>query len=378
MGEVGQQQHELVAAEAGEGVARADLRAHALGDLHQHLVADRVAQGVVDRLEAIEVDQHDRQFPRIAPGDLAALQQAVFQQRTIGQAGEHVVASVVGQFGLEALALGNVVLHADVVGDHAALVRHRSDVQVVPEGAAILAEVAQHHMGLALFGQTATDFGDARLVGLAALEEAAVAAEYFFLAKAGDALEGLVGVDDRLIRNACIDDQHAVVAGFQAALQQGGAGVAVVQPFVCAGALQGVANAASEQATVELALDQIVRGTQVEGAGVEIAVVLAGEEDQRMLDAAGAGMAHQLQAGVGAQPVVDQVQVVGIAVDGVEAAFEAVHPVQHVVQVAGLAQQIADDQEVVLVILDQQQAQWVLGQAHERGGSDGHSMVSRQ
>ncbi|MNN17883.1 hypothetical protein D3C81_1310800 [compost metagenome] len=97
-----------------------------------------------------------------------------------------------------------------------------------------------------------------------------------------------------------------------------------------------------------------------------------------MLDAAGAGMAHQLQAGVGAQPVVDQVQVVGIAVDGVEAAFEAVHPVQHVVQVAGLAQQIADDQEVVLVILDQQQAQGGVGQGHEGGGSSGSSTVFSQ
>ncbi|MOA40895.1 hypothetical protein D3C78_1628120 [compost metagenome] len=93
---------------------------------------------------------------------------------------------------------------------------------------------------------------------------------------------------------------------------------------------------------------------------------------------AGDGMAHQLQAGVGAEAVVDQIQVVHATVDGAAAALEAVCPVQHVMQVAGFAQQVADDQEVVLVILDQQQAQGGVGQGHEGGGSSGSSTVFSQ
>ena len=54
---VAEQQQELVAADAGDHVLAARHRLQALADLLEDEVADRVAVGVVDRLEAVEVDE---------------------------------------------------------------------------------------------------------------------------------------------------------------------------------------------------------------------------------------------------------------------------------------------------------------------------------
>ena len=55
---------EFVAAEPRHQVALANPRAQALGDFAQQLVPGRMAKGVVDRLEAVEVDEKDGQTSR--------------------------------------------------------------------------------------------------------------------------------------------------------------------------------------------------------------------------------------------------------------------------------------------------------------------------
>ena len=55
--QAGQQDDELVAAQAGHGVDVAQLLAQTLGDALQQLVADRVAEAVVDVLEAVQVEE---------------------------------------------------------------------------------------------------------------------------------------------------------------------------------------------------------------------------------------------------------------------------------------------------------------------------------
>ena len=54
---VQQRDHELVASQAGDEVAVAQDSRQALAELAQELVADRVAEGVVDLLESVEVDE---------------------------------------------------------------------------------------------------------------------------------------------------------------------------------------------------------------------------------------------------------------------------------------------------------------------------------
>src|SRR5205085_12307101 len=56
-----EEQGELVAAEPGDGVARPDGRAEAPADLLAECVSGIVAEAVVDLLEAVQVDEEDRE-----------------------------------------------------------------------------------------------------------------------------------------------------------------------------------------------------------------------------------------------------------------------------------------------------------------------------
>ena len=102
------QDGELVPAEPGDGVPGADRRPQPVGHLPQQRVAGLVAEGVVDRLEAVEVDEDDRR--RDVPPVTAAqgLADAVGEEGPVGQAGEGVVEGLVGQRLLGALAVGDV------------------------------------------------------------------------------------------------------------------------------------------------------------------------------------------------------------------------------------------------------------------------------
>ena len=58
---------ELIGVEAGDDIVLAQRRAQALGDAAQQLVADAVAERIVDRLEIVEVEHQHRDLFRAAP-----------------------------------------------------------------------------------------------------------------------------------------------------------------------------------------------------------------------------------------------------------------------------------------------------------------------
>jgi hypothetical protein len=60
---VGDEHDELVATEPAGSVVGTQLDVHAPGDLHQQLVAHRMAQAVVDELEVVDVQQQDAGRP---------------------------------------------------------------------------------------------------------------------------------------------------------------------------------------------------------------------------------------------------------------------------------------------------------------------------
>ena len=66
-------------------------RRQALGHDLEQAVADIVAQGVVDVLEAIEVDEHHGEPRAVARRRVDRLLQAVVQQRAVGEPGERIV-----------------------------------------------------------------------------------------------------------------------------------------------------------------------------------------------------------------------------------------------------------------------------------------------
>ncbi|MNP10621.1 hypothetical protein D3C76_1027770 [compost metagenome] len=108
--EATEQHHEFITAQARDGVFHAHAGFQARGDDFQHRVAHRMAEGIVDVLEVVEVEEHQRaaQVMALEQGDLLA--QAIHQQRAVGQVGQRVV---VGQ--VTDLRLG-VLQQADVPG----------------------------------------------------------------------------------------------------------------------------------------------------------------------------------------------------------------------------------------------------------------------
>ncbi|MNY40391.1 hypothetical protein D3C86_1751310 [compost metagenome] len=75
-----QEQGEFVAAHPRHGVVIVDATEQARGHFLEHAVAGGVAQGVVDRLEAIEVEEHQH-HPRLLPfGRLQCRVQAILEQ----------------------------------------------------------------------------------------------------------------------------------------------------------------------------------------------------------------------------------------------------------------------------------------------------------
>ena len=86
-----QQHGELVAAQAGGGVGGADGLVQPLREDLEQQVAGLVAVGVVDRLEAVEVDVEHRGPLAVAAGQVQVVLGAVEEERPVGQLGQRVV-----------------------------------------------------------------------------------------------------------------------------------------------------------------------------------------------------------------------------------------------------------------------------------------------
>ena len=99
---------ELVPAEARDGVALAHARRQARSDVLEDLVTDRVPKGVVDGLEAVEIDEQQREQPLLTAGGRQRLAQTIEQQPAVREPGQPVVGGEVMDVLLGALALDRV------------------------------------------------------------------------------------------------------------------------------------------------------------------------------------------------------------------------------------------------------------------------------
>jgi len=107
--DVGNDDREFIAAEARDRVGGARDRLQAAGDLSEQFVAGIVAIRVVDRLEAIEVEEH---HPDLAAGSLAMRQrqfQLVAETDPVGESSERVVQQLEAQTLLDQQALAHVL-----------------------------------------------------------------------------------------------------------------------------------------------------------------------------------------------------------------------------------------------------------------------------
>jgi hypothetical protein len=122
-----QQQDKLVAAQPRDGIAAPQHLLETVGDIDQHLVADLVAPGVVDRLEAVEIkiaNGHQRlRTARLRNG----LYQTVGKKHPVGQLGQRIVIGHLRQLLFLILDAPDVGEHRDIVGQLAAGVMYRRD-----------------------------------------------------------------------------------------------------------------------------------------------------------------------------------------------------------------------------------------------------------
>lgn len=102
------QDREFVGIEPRQRVFLAQRRAQPLGDAAQQLVADRVPQRVVDRLEIVEPEHQERDLLGAAPRVQQHLVHLLAQQGAVGQAGQGVMLGHEGEPRLGALAFGDV------------------------------------------------------------------------------------------------------------------------------------------------------------------------------------------------------------------------------------------------------------------------------
>ena len=90
--QVFEQDRELVAAEAGHGVPGAQARLQPARHLHQEPVPRLEADRLVDRLEAVHVEEEDGERPALALRPLRQRgMQPIEEQAPVGEAGEAVM-----------------------------------------------------------------------------------------------------------------------------------------------------------------------------------------------------------------------------------------------------------------------------------------------
>ena len=147
-GDVGDEDRELVAAHARDGVLLAEHRLQTRRDHPQQLVAEGVAERVVDELERIEVEEHHRHRRAGAARVRERHRQSVAEERAVGKAGEGVVVRLVLDLRLGEVALGDVAADGDDLDDGARLgVEHRAGGRLEPHFGAAAPEcaIAERH-----------------------------------------------------------------------------------------------------------------------------------------------------------------------------------------------------------------------------------------
>ena len=124
------QHGELVSAEARQGVDGPKGGAQALGHTLEELVSALVAEAVVDELEAVEVEEHERHAVVVTPGPAQCEFEAVHEQHPVGQPRELVVHRGVGQTLAHLATFGHVFDLADQIHRPSGVVAHAAVLTV--------------------------------------------------------------------------------------------------------------------------------------------------------------------------------------------------------------------------------------------------------
>jgi uncharacterized membrane protein len=92
----------------------------------QQLVTRRMAAGIVDQFELVQIEEHQCMTPRLPRQVVQRLLQAILELATIGQAGQGVMGGLPGQIGNVLTLLGHVVQHQHSAADLAGITDRRA------------------------------------------------------------------------------------------------------------------------------------------------------------------------------------------------------------------------------------------------------------
>ena len=288
-----QQHAELVAAEARHHVGQPHPRLQHLAELAQQLVAGHVAAGVVDHLEAVEV--HEQHGVGRAGGvrQLERVLQPRLELAAVLQAGERIVARVVGQLLGEGVGRRDVGQRA-LVEQHAVVgVAHRARVLQHHELAAVLA--LQQQLGvahLAVLGHRLHPL--VAVVGLGVDVARHVDREQLVLAVVAEhAHQRRVGRHELAVHGGLEHAGGDVLEQLAVALLGG------LERLERVGALGRVAQHLVHQLRRDLTLGEEVERAALHDLLAEVLVLLGDQHDHRD----GGGLRLQAQEGGGAEAV---------------------------------------------------------------------------
>ena len=116
IGDVLQDDDELVTAQPRHRVGRPHGAAQAVSHFLEQFVADLVTERVVDDLETVEVEKHHRDAALAARRLRQRMLQAVVEQRAVGQSGQYIVVRQVPDALLGLQALEHLILQFGIGG----------------------------------------------------------------------------------------------------------------------------------------------------------------------------------------------------------------------------------------------------------------------
>ena len=207
--EVGEEEDELIAAKTADRVIATYAVLHALADHLEQFVAGVVAEAVVDQLEAVEVDEGDRDAAVVALRLQDGLVEALADQAAVRQAGQVVVVGDVMNTLLGQFAFG------DVAHDRHHAVFHRHHLAVHPQVAVKRGLAAPLGFVHAAEPNHFDQVVENAVVAVAGHQAQHAGADQILAAAAGQALGAAVGgfdgeVDDRAagVADAAHDEER--------------------------------------------------------------------------------------------------------------------------------------------------------------------------
>src|SRR5690554_3322761 len=212
--DIGTENHEFIAPEAGHRVAVTNTLTHSGGNPLNQGIADFVAQTVVHAFELVQIQQQHRELGVLACRLGNGMFQPVPKQVTVWQPGQVIVIGLILQRRLIPFPVSHIIENADEMRNLALFVMDCGKCYFIPEQTAVFPVVSEDGSGRAAMSHAVAQPFQSRLGQIVSQQEAGAQTDDLVVAVAGHDAEGAVGVDDRVVPCFISQTDHNAVAAF--------------------------------------------------------------------------------------------------------------------------------------------------------------------